>query len=108
MEEYTKYNNQQRFETNPLIDEPAIVILGLTLSEMLITIAMFPVMAFFNQKLLGLVATLLAGYLLPRCRERLKGGLMEHALWSIGFIKPKFMKRLCIFSQKQRWQIYGP
>lgn len=104
MQEYfDKYDHFDRLDTNPTIDNPVIVILGLTILELAIGTALFVFLGLIgNAPLSGLFLGIGSSFLVKKYREHLPKGIAPHVLWSIGLPARSGVPRLFRFSRINR------
>lgn len=85
-ENFDKYDSFQRLDTNPTIDNPIIVILGLTVFELALGTLVFVFLGLAcDAPLSGLVLGITSSFFSKKYRERLPKGIAQHLFWSIGF-----------------------
>ncbi len=70
MESYTKYAEIPREGTCLLIDEPAQVLAGRTMGELTVSLGVFFVGSYAFSPLVGLLAAIVTGVVLPMYRMR--------------------------------------
>lgn len=86
MQEYfDKYNSFERVETLPTIDNPIIVILGLTVTELALGTLLFVLLGLLGDApFLGITLGLSTSFFLKHYRRSLPRGALQHSLWSLG------------------------
>ncbi len=104
MESYSKYADLPRVQTCLLIDEPPVVVLGRTFSELLATVVAFIGFAYFNMVWTALVSAITVGGLIPMLRIRYPRGFLIHFAWSLGLVFPE----VGMFTFSRTTRILGP
>lgn len=104
MQEYfEKYNSFRRIDTNPTIDNPIIVVLGLTISELAFGTTVFVLLGLVGDSpFIGITLGLLLAFLKKRYRKQFPNGFAEHLAWSSGFLGRRDVPRLFTFSRVKR------
>lgn len=99
MQEYfDKYNSFERIDTNPTIDKPLIVFLGLTIPELSIGTMLFVLLGLVGDApILGLLLGLSTSMFLKHFRKSFPKGVIPQFLSSIGLPAkrgvPNFFRR---------------
>lgn len=89
-EYFGKYKEAERRSTHPTIDEPVVVLLGMTIADLLTTVLSFLVMTlFFNAPFIGLITGFVCAKLRKLYALRFPRGTFLQWLWSFGVLKRK-------------------
>lgn len=104
MESYSKYADMARVPTCLLIDEPPVVLLGRTFSELVTSVVVFVAFAYFEEAWLGLVLAALTGGVLPMYRRRYVRGYLLHLGWALGL----WFTEVKMFTPRRGVKVMGP
>lgn len=107
MQEYfDKYNAFERIETNPTIDKPLIVFLGLTIPELAIGTILFVLLGLIGDApVLGLFLGLITSLFLKHFRKTFPKGIIPQFITSIGLPAKRGVFR---FFKKSRYARLEP
>lgn len=104
-EYFAKYNRSERKPVCATIDEPVVIFLGLTISDLCVAVVSFLVMAmFFDSPFTGLSLGLICAYLRKAYAKKYPRGTVVQTLWAKGLLKKRFIPN---FFQHQSPAIYG-
>ncbi len=104
MESYAKYADMPRVQTCLLIDEPPVVVLGRTFTELVATVISFIGLAYFGLVWTALLVAILVGGLIPMLRIRYPRGFLVHFAWSMGLVFPE----VSMFTVSRTTSVLGP
>jgi hypothetical protein len=104
MESYAKYADMERMQTCLLIDEPPVILLGRTFSELVTTMMAFVGFAYFGMPVLGIGAAVVLGGAIPIVRLRYPRGFLAHFGWSLGILFPE----VAMFTLSRMLYVMGP
>jgi len=108
-EHYGKYEATTRVTTNPLIDDPAIIFLGRTLNELLLSAGIFVISGVFMEApLFGAIGALVVGWIVPAYRMHFSRGYAVHLAWALGVHRPRGLACGRIFSPTKPTSRFGP
>ena len=103
-ETYAKYSNMENVATCLLIDEPPVVLLGRTFSELTGSVVGFVACAYVNELGLGVVMALVVGGVLPMYRVRFPRGYLLHLCWALGLA----FREEGLFTLRRGVKVLGP
>jgi hypothetical protein len=104
MESYAKYADMERVQTCLLIDEPPVILLGRTFTELVSSVIAFVGLAYFGMPFTGLVAAVVLGGMIPLIRVRYPRGFLIHLAWSLGLLFPE----TTMFTFSRAMSVIGP
>jgi hypothetical protein len=104
MESYAKYADVERVQTCLLIDEPPVILLGRTFTELVAAVVVFVGLVCFEFPVLGLVAAGTVGGVIPLIRLRYPRGFLVHLGWSLGLLFPEVR----MFTMRKTLHVMGP
>lgn len=105
-EYFGKYKLATRKDTFPTINEPVVVLLGMTIADLVVTVLSFLVMTLaFNAPFLGLLAGIACAQLRKAYAKKFPRGTFLHFIWSLGLLPTRRVPRLISRAQTR---IYSP
>jgi hypothetical protein len=104
MESYAKYADMPRVQTCLLIDEPPVVVMGRTFSELVASVVVFLGFAYLDMVWVALLAAIAVGGLVPLLRIRYPRGFLVHFAWSLGLVFPE----VSMFTLGKTTHVLGP
>lgn len=94
-EYFGKYKQATRKNSFPTIDEPVVVLLGMTIADLIITVMSFLVMTLaLNAPFYGLLAGIVCAQLRKVFAEKFPRGTILHFVWSLGVLPTRRVPRL--------------
>lgn len=104
MESYAKYADVPRVQTCLLIDEPPVVVMGRTFSELVAAVVVFLGFAYLDMVWVALLAAIAVGGFVPLLRIRYPRGFLVHFAWSLGIVFPE----VSMFTMSRTTRVLGP
>lgn len=103
-EYFGKYKQAVRKNSFPTIDEPVVVLLGMTIADLIITVMSFLVMTLvFNAPFFGLLAGIVCAQLRKINARKFPRGTLLHFLWSLGLLPTRRVPRLISRAQTRTY-----
>lgn len=106
LEYFAKYNDAPRKPAFATIDEPVVVFMGLTISDLVVAVVCFLLMAMFaNSPFVGLAVGLLCAVIRKQYAKRFPPGTIPQKLWAAGLIRKR---NVPVLLKLQEQTIYSP
>lgn len=105
-EYFGKYNKAKRVSLFPTIDDPIVIIMGLTIADLSAGVGTFLVFAIFlGSPLVGLVFAIAAIFFCKQYSKRFPRGALVQSLWRF-----RLYKKMCVPTLMGRTSqtLYGP
>lgn len=103
-EYFGKYKLAARKNTFPTIDEPVVVLLGMTIADLIVTVLSFLLMTLvFNAPFVGLLAGIICARLRKLYTKKFPRGTLLHFLWSLGALPTRRVPRLISRAQARTY-----